>query len=369
MAWWLLASTVLAALLAMSMPVTDTHAQEPLAQLDDDCQAPDGASGCWKIDLFDPFSGDSIDRAVWEPGWFVDEGYSVSVNSRENACYHTDQVVVADGTLQIRLDSTSDPACLNKQGDVVDLVGGIVSSRDAIQDATHAGRLDDSFYVEARVRVPAADGAVVNWPAFWSTGFGPWPVTGEIDILEGLRGQAKFNYHYACADGGGRCQFGAQPHPATSGDGQWHTYGALRRLATIDSPPTITYFFDGVAVATITEDVVASPHYIIFTYTSHDSNNPIAPDTTMHVDWVRSWSLDQPDLGDATCADGVTVADASAILEFSAGLRVDAGSCPLAEPTTQIAGAAGDVNDDGVTSLLDALVVAQCSTGLQNSSC
>lgn len=362
MAFWLATVSLLAAILVVIAPAQKTDAQEG------ECLAPFGVEGCWDVDLFDTFDGDAINRDIWEPGWFVDEGYSVSVNNRENACYNTDQVVVGGSTLQIRLDSTTDPACLDKQGDTVDLVGGIVSSRDAIQDPAHGGRLDDSFYIEARIRVPEQDGQVVNWPAFWTTGFGPWPATGEIDILEGLGGDAKFNYHYQCSDGR-NCQAGAQRHPVTSGDGEWHTYGALRRLATTSSPATITFFFDGVAVATIEDNVVRSPHYIIFTYTSHQDENPIAPGSTMLVDWVRSWSLAEPDPGDATCSDGVDVVDALAIAQYSARVRTDSGGCPLTDPETQLFADAGDLNDDGSTDIIDALIVAQCSVGLPNPHC
>ncbi len=367
LALWVLAASMLAAVLVITPPIADSQAQEPPAQ-GDECLAPFGVDGCWTVDLFDSFSGDSIDRSIWEPGWFVDQGYSVSVNNRENACYNTDQVLVANDALQIRLDTTEDPACLDKQGDVVGLVGGIVSSRDAIQNPNHAGRLDGSFYVEARILVPTADGELSNWPAFWTNGFGPWPVTGEIDILEGLGGDAKLNYHYGCSNGG-NCQLGARRHPAESGDGEWHTYGALRRLATTSSPAMITYFFDGSPVATVADDIVTSPHYIIFTHTSHQTENPIAPGTTMLVDWVRSWSLAEPDRGDASCSDGVDVVDALVIAQFTAGVRTDAGACPLADPTTQLFAAAGDVNDDGVTDIVDALVVAQCTVGVVNADC
>lgn len=64
-----------------------------------------------------------------------------------------------------------------------------------------------------------------------------------------------------------------------------------------------------------------------------------------------------------------TDADAEQVLEFVTGKRADGGLCPLPSPANQINAAAGDINQDGVTDLTDALLIAQCNAGQVISVC
>jgi len=346
-----LAGTALTAALLIT---TVGAVAEPTAQAQLACEAPTGASGCWVLHLDEPFSGTELNTDIWEPGWFVDQGYSKSVAKGENACYNSDQVRLAGGLLTLHLDATTSSLCLDKQGDVAPYVGGLISSRDAINDASHAGRLDGSFYLEARVRAPSIDGQVRNWPLFWSTGFGPWPRTGEFDVLEGLRGKLKYNYHFECPVGGGNCNAGATPLPAASSDGGWHTYAVERRLGTNGEPTTATYFFDGEPVATIADNVVDSPHYIIFSYSSHRTHDVTTTGLAMDVDWVRVYHP----AGDLTCDSTIDRDDVVAILEFLTGARSASSACPLGQPATQLNASAGDVDGDGQLTVADALLLA-----------
>jgi len=256
------------------------------------CAGPAGADGCWEMDFADDFDGTSLDLAAWEPGWYVDSGYSRSVADNEDACYNTDQVTVSGGALRIRLDPSTNPLCLDKHGDVAPYVGGLINSRDALRDADHPVQLTGTYFVEARIKAPADGQTMWNWPAFWTNGGSPWPTNGEIDILEGLRGEAKYNYHYLCGDT--NCQVGAEAYPAAAIDGDWHVYAAERRIA-VDSRDgveraTITYFLDGVEIGQVTENVTESQQYIILDYTSHQSHGTTRTGESLEVDWVRAWS-------------------------------------------------------------------------------
>jgi len=256
------------------------------------CASPSGAAGCWELNFADEFDGSSLDLAAWEPGWYVDSGYSRSVNDNEDACYNTNQVSVSGGALRIRLDPSTSPQCIDKLGDVAPYVGGLINSRAALRDTDHPVQLTGTFFVEARIKAPADGQTMWNWPAFWMSGGRPWPAKGEIDILEGLRGQAKYNYHYLCGDV--RCQVGARAYPASALDGGWHVYAAERRIAadSVDgvARATITYYLDGVEVGSVTENVTESPNFIIIDYTSHESHGTTRADLTLEVDWVRAWS-------------------------------------------------------------------------------
>ena len=64
------------------------------------------------------------------------------------------------------------------------------------------------------------------------------PATGELDVFEGLAGNACWHFHYTGGEPGG-CSNKANP----SG---WHTYAAEWR------PGVVTYFYDGVQVGRIT---------------------------------------------------------------------------------------------------------------------
>lgn len=103
-------------------------------------------------------------------------------------------------------------------------------------------------YAEARMYLPAGPGL---WPAFWTIGADvyqgvPWPVTGEIDIMEAYNQmKAVWGTIHGPTTGGTAFGLPYKYTPSYSLAGSWHTYG-------IDWTPTsITWYLDGFAYHTV----------------------------------------------------------------------------------------------------------------------
>ncbi|MFN6935057.1 MAG: family 16 glycosylhydrolase [Tsuneonella sp.] len=115
----------------------------------------------------DEFNGTALDRTKWQV-----IGADFWVNDEQQAYLDRPDVIeVRDGRLVLtpRFDPGADPHPKRK----ADFVAGRIESK---------GKFDFTYgRAEARLRMPDAVGV---WPAFWLLGNGPWPSTGEIDIME-----------------------------------------------------------------------------------------------------------------------------------------------------------------------------------------
>ncbi|MEO6629116.1 MAG: glycoside hydrolase family 16 protein, partial [Aquihabitans sp.] len=156
---------------------------------------------------------------------------------------------------------------------------------------------------EARMKLPTGAG---TWPAFWLVGPGPWPDTGEIDVVE----------HYA-RFGSGDNMFGFaesnlhstppldQPRNTSRGrlartpiaPAEWHVYGVEWR------PDEIRFSIDGElteAHARPASDPDGSwpfddyPESIVFDLFLGGTAGPVdaaALPQQLLVDWVRVWPI------------------------------------------------------------------------------
>ena len=122
----------------------------------------------------DNFDSGSLDRSKWNvigPDFWVNNEQQAYFDSPETIFFE-DGVEGADGGVLV-LKPVWKPGMDTNAEREADFISGRVNTRDNF-DFTH-GR------AEARIRMPDNVGA---WPAFWLLGNGPWPYTGEIDIME-----------------------------------------------------------------------------------------------------------------------------------------------------------------------------------------
>jgi len=231
---------------------------------DPDAPKPIGMPGNWDLVFADEFDGSSLDNNTWSPSWYGAPGeVSLPVNPYEFAAYDPAQVSVESGYLS--LTAISNPATIN--GTTYPYRTGLVHSNGKKQFTYGA--------FEARIYSPAAsEGVMANWPAFWTDGQN-WPTDGEMDIMEGLGGQAA--YHFISESG--------NPGFSVPGDYTgWHTFAADWE------PGIVNYYYDGVLVGTLTSGITSSPMYLILTYAvGIPYGGPVVIPSTMKVDYVRVW--------------------------------------------------------------------------------
>ncbi|NBY14919.1 MAG: glycosyl hydrolase family protein [Actinobacteria bacterium] len=175
---------------------------------------------------------------------------------------------------------------------------------------TSYGKVNFTYgYLEARIKNPAGGG---TWPAFWMLGqdiaIRPWPVCGEIDIMEGEGNAPYTNWgtaHWSTTTQGSHIQGPNQNTttlPVKLSD-DYHTYGILW------TPTSLTWYIDGVARYSLNKANVpnavwpfgpqangsAPKFYAIFNVAMGGSMggviDPALSSTSMSVDYIRYYSV------------------------------------------------------------------------------
>jgi len=220
-------------------------------------------AGSWKLKLDDEFTGPSLDTSAWSTGWFG-SGETNPVSDLEDDCYDPSQVVQTGGDLDLNL--------IKKH---TDCDGGNDYSTGAVSTA---GKYTFTYgLIESRIWVPASQGDVANWPAFWTDG-SHWPEDGEIDIAEGLGGDMCAHLHNSA-------------HPSGIGPGcpsglfagGWHTFAADWE------PNSLTFYYDGQDIGSVTKGVTSAPMFLVLDYATGTAGGPTLAPATMKVDYVRVW--------------------------------------------------------------------------------
>ncbi|MGB6231024.1 MAG: glycoside hydrolase family 16 protein [Litorimonas sp.] len=190
----------------------------------------------WHTVFFDDFDGTALDETKWKP-----EQSCWGGGNQERQCY-TDlaqNVRVTDGELQLVAIEGDHTGPLYPEG-MPGAPGGTTSKPYTSGKVRTRGLAAYRYgRISARLMLPEGQG---TWPAFWmmpeTDAYGPWPLSGEIDIMEATNlgtpcdeceggierrtsGALHFGerppdntYWYAMAD------FGSEVNPAS----EWRTY-------------------------------------------------------------------------------------------------------------------------------------------------
>jgi beta-glucanase (GH16 family) len=250
----LLAALMLASGAAVLAATRGTGAVQP---------RPLGSHGSWRLIFDDEFGGGSLDRSRWSTGWFG-SGITGGISKTDQQCFDPRQVAVAGGTLQITLIAKPQTCA----GSTHPYASGIVTSN---------GKFSFSRgFIQVRAWLPPdASGKVADWPAIWVDSQN-WPVGGELDVVEGLAGEACWHFHAASvAPGGCTAARGAYA-------GGWHTFGALWERRRV------YYYYDGQRVGVIRKGVTTAPMYLVISLGTPASGAVTSP-ATLRVSYVRVW--------------------------------------------------------------------------------
>jgi len=227
--------------------------------------SPRGIPGKWQLVLDSEFDTTSLNTKIWRAGWFG-RGVTRPVNTLENDCYNSKNVTFSGTAMYLSV--THQPSSC--RGMRFAWTGALVDTDP--HDGRRGGGFQYTYGVlEARVYVPAAGSLIANWPAVWAVAQRYSSAYGEDDVFEGLTGVACWHFHLMSASSGG-CDKRIKPG--------WHTF------ASDWQDGSITYYYDGVKVGTITSNISSGPMYLILDNTTRVKR---ARADSMRVTYVRVW--------------------------------------------------------------------------------
>ena len=213
------------------------------------------------------FDGSSL-PSPWKTGWFG-SGVTGPINSGEDDCYNPGNVTFSGTAMDMAVTSQSS-TCNSK---TYPYTGAAVTT-DPVDGRSTAGFQYTYGVLEARVYVPADGSLIANWPAVWTDGEGEWPDTGEDDIMEGLSGGACYHFHDPLG-GPGECDASITPG--------WHTFASDWQSGSV------TYYYDGTDIGSITSGITDSPMYVILDNTVQSGFGSTTTPGVMQVQYVRVW--------------------------------------------------------------------------------
>lgn len=211
-------------------------------------------------------AGSNPNSATWNQNWFGSPGQITRpTNSAETGAYDPTRTTVSNGKL--KQTSAAQPVTIN--GTTYPYRVGEVNSQGKVY-------FSPPMYVEWRAYIPAAaNGQIANWPALWINGDN-WPGDVEVDVLEGLGGNATWNVHAAGLN------IGSGPVSGTWTG--WHTFGVYYAVGVLE------IYWDGRLVGSVADSaIVNKPHYLLMSNSIGGYGGPVTVPTTLRVEYVRVW--------------------------------------------------------------------------------
>jgi Glycosyl hydrolases family 16 len=233
--------------------------------------------GTYNLIFDEEFNGSSLDATKWNPNWFGATATSVSTSTGPSPQSASDsaQNTVAGGFFA--LTTLSNPITIGANS--FPYRTGYADSNPVGGNASPGFQFNPTSgnpaYFEARMYVPPApSGFVANWPSFWATGQN-WPVTGEIDVAEGLTpGEMWANYH--SSPGAQNSGFLGSNYTG------WHVFAALWTTSRV------TYYYDGVQVEQYTTGIASAPLFLVMDQMMNPSEGgPNVVPATVLFDYVH----------------------------------------------------------------------------------
>jgi hypothetical protein len=194
--------------------------------------------------FFDDFLGDRLDRSHWNvavPGEPVNDELQAYYDSEETVRIAGPQDAVDDCNGALIIQPRARPGFPAPGGRTFDFISGRINTRAKVEFTYGT--------LSARMKLPVGAGL---WPAFWALGgSGPWPATGEIDVMENV---GEPDWVSAALHGPGYSGETALVNriyfPAGDGASEWHVYQACWE------PHAIVFSVDGMLLYRVTRPMV-----------------------------------------------------------------------------------------------------------------